>query len=100
MKPCVHQTPAGGAAALAVKGRAKDPAAATARELRSTDRRLRFPMSVLLPARAPRGPSAGALFLATGAAWPRPTMGSTSFITLLADHSTAPAWATAGASTE
>src|SRR5438093_4523968 len=45
-KPCAHHTSAVVAAALAMKGRAKVPAAAAARELRSTDRRLRFPMSL------------------------------------------------------
>src|SRR5215471_2110923 len=47
--PCVHHTSAVAAAALAIYGRAKVPAAAIPKELRSTDRRLRFLIPVFLP---------------------------------------------------
>src|SRR6516165_11192131 len=48
-KPCVHHTSAVFATAAAIKGRASVPLAAKPRELRSTERRLRFPMSVSFP---------------------------------------------------
>src|SRR5215469_18081137 len=78
-KPCVHHTSAVVAAALAIKGRASVPPAAKPRELRSTERRLRFPMSVSFPVLAPRGPSAGAFFVLTNLNWPQLAVGSTDF---------------------
>src|SRR5207244_2190190 len=63
MKPCVHHTSAVVAAALAIYGRAKGPAAASPRELRSTERLVRFIMPVFLLPIAPRSKRAGADYL-------------------------------------
>src|SRR5215469_2353564 len=68
-KPCVHHTSAVFGAALAIKGRASVPPAAKPRELRSTERRLRFAMSVSFPVLAPRGTSAG-VFCLDKLKWP------------------------------
>src|SRR5215472_16075481 len=76
-KPCVHHTSAVFAAALAIKGRASVPPAAKPRELRSTERRLRFPMSVSFPVLAPRGPFRGRVFVLTNLNRPRLAVGST-----------------------
>src|SRR5215472_7455742 len=79
-KPCVHHTSAVFAAALAIKGRASVPPAAKPRELRSTERRLRFPMSVSFPVLAPRRPFRGRVFCLDKLKLALDAVGSTDFL--------------------
>jgi hypothetical protein len=53
-KPWTHHISAVVAAALAMYGRARAPAAAAARELRSTERLVKIVMPVFLPCSRPR----------------------------------------------